>query len=105
MADEKNSREESVSKSVTNWSLALPASALALLAGLMLTVSNDAAIALQLAGQHGESILLLQQQIDLLQMETKDRYTEKDAERDLGHIQDDITELKQVIREVHRVSQ
>ena len=103
MSDKKNT-EESVKRSIADWSLALPASALALLAGLMLTVANDTAIALQLAGQHGETILLMRQEIDILRLETKDRYTNKDAERDLGYIREDITELNQVIREAHRVS-
>lgn len=69
----------------------------------MLSVSNEAAIGLKLAEQHGESILLLREEVRLLRLELKerthDRYTSDDAERDLNYIRRDIAELKEAIKE------
>jgi len=94
-------------KHTSTWNLALPLSALLLLAGLMLTVSNTSAVALSLAEQQGKSILLIEQRIkdveDEVDEKTNDRYTSKEAEKDLNYIRDDIQELKEMIKEAHRV--
>lgn len=86
-----------------HWTLVLPVGALTLLGALMLSVSNEAAIGLKLAEQHGESILLLREEVRLLRMELKerthDRYTTEDAERDLAYIRRDIAEIKQALKE------
>ncbi len=96
------------SKEVSNgsqWTLILPVGALTLLGALMLSVSNEAAIGLKLAEQHGASILLLREDIRLLRVDMKegvhDTYTSEDAERDFKYIRREIGELKQVIREAH----
>jgi len=85
------------------WTLVLPVGALTLLGALMLSVSNEAAISLKLSEQHGESILLLREEVRLLRVDinnrTQDRYMAKDAERDLGYIKDDIAEIKLAVKE------
>jgi len=90
---------------VNNWTLVLPVGALTLLGALMLSVSNEAAVGLKLAEQHGESILLLREEVRLLRSEIKEdtsnRYTNADAERDLNYIRRDIAEMKQTIKEAH----
>jgi len=91
----------------TNWTIVLPVGALTLLGGLMLSVSNEAAVGLKLAEQHGESILLLREEVRLLRVDikekTNDRYTIKDAERDLNYIRTDIADIKQTIKDAHNV--
>ena len=91
--------------SAQNWTLVLPVGALTLLGALMLSVSNEAAIGLKLAEQHGSSILLLREEVRLLREELKDsahtRYTSAHAQRDLGYIQRDINELKQALKEAN----
>lgn len=90
---------------MNNWTLVLPVGALTLLGALMLSVSNEAAVGLKLAEQHGESILLLREEVRLLRLEIQekviDRYTHKDADRDLGYLRQDIAEIKQSIKEEH----
>lgn len=90
--------EEIIKKENAGWTVILPISALTLLGALMLSVSNDAAISLDLAKQHGESILLLREELKLLKedmrLRTDDRYTSKDADRDHMYISRDIMELK-----------
>jgi len=99
--------EETQSKGfpAQNWTLVLPVGALTLLGALMLSVSNEAAIGLKLAEQHGESILLLREEVRMLRVELKDgtqlRYTSSDAQRDLQYIQRDIAELKKTMKELH----
>lgn len=101
MAEEKDSK----GFSVNNWTLVLPVGALTLLGALMLSVSNEAAIGLKLAEQHGESILLLREEVRMLRQELKEgtqlRYTSADAQRDLGYIQRDIREIKESMKEAH----
>lgn len=86
-----------------SWTLVLPVGALTLLGALMLSVSNEAAVGLKLAEQHGQSILLLREEVRLLRLEIKERtqsrYTRVDAERDLAYIRQDIAELKQALKE------
>lgn len=98
--------KETGGKLTQNWTLVLPVGALTLLGALMLSVSNEAAVGLKLAEQHGESILLLREEVRLLRLEikerTQDRYTSDDAARDLAYIRQDIAELKQEIKENHR---
>lgn len=98
MSEEKKSN-------TMQWTLVLPAGALTLLGALMLTVSNEAHVGLKLAEQHGESILLLREEVRLLRQEVRvemrDRYTSNDAKRDLQYIQRDIAELKETIKELH----
>lgn len=89
-----------------NWTLVLPVGALTLLGALMLSVSNEAAISLRLAEQHGKSILMLHEEIRLLRLDLKDgdkmRYTSADAQRDLEYIKRDIRELKDAVKELDR---
>ncbi|MBW2647543.1 MAG: hypothetical protein JRE23_15490 [Deltaproteobacteria bacterium] len=84
-----------------SWTIVLPVGALTLLGALMLSVSNEAAVALKLGEQHGESILLMREELQLLRKATENRYTTYDAERDLGYIQRDIREIKDAIKENH----
>jgi hypothetical protein len=62
-------------------------------------------VGLKLAEQHGESILLLREEVRLLRLEikerTNDRYTNKDAERDLNYIRQEIAEMKLEMRDFH----
>ena len=99
------SDEQGAKPSINNWTLVLPVGALTLLGGLMLSVSNEAAVSLKLSEQHGASILLLREEVRLLRLEmkddTRDRYTSSDAARDLAYIQRDITELKETVRVEH----
>jgi len=103
MTDNKN-KPKGTAQALT---LALPVGALTLLGALMLSVSNEAAIGLKLAEQHGESILLLREEVRILKEEIRDkganRYTEQDAERDFLYIRREIDELKLVVREAHNV--
>lgn len=96
---------EETGQKVQGWTLVLPVGALTLLGALMLSVSNEAAVALKLAEQHGESILLLREEVRLLRNEvqdrTIDRYTSKDAARDLAYIREDINELKEAIERIN----
>jgi hypothetical protein len=89
-----------------NWTFVLPVGVLTLLGALMLSISNEAAVGLNLAEQHGESILLLREEVRLLRKEvtegTQDRYTSTDAQRDLQYIQRDIKELKDTVKELSR---
>jgi len=91
-----------------NWTLVLPIGALTLLGALILSVSNEAAIGLKLAEQHGESILLLREQISLLRADvkvgTRDRYTSSDAKDDFDVVREDIKEIKELMREAHRAN-
>lgn len=91
---------------INNWTLVLPVGALTLLGALMLSVSNEASVALKIAEQHGEQLLRIQQQIDLLRTEQKDnfksRYTSLDAQRDLEYIKRDIAELKIAVKELNK---
>ena len=90
-------------KNVNSWTLVLPVGALTLLGALMLSVSNEAAVGLKMAEQHGESILLLREEVRLLRLEIKerthDRYTTRDAERDLAYIRQEIAEIKEALRD------
>jgi len=105
--NESENKNGNNNNQVQTWTLVLPVGALTLLGALILSVSNEAAVGLKLAEQHGESILLIREEVKLLRSEIKnnsiDQYTNKDAERDLGYIQRDITELKQVIKDAHDV--
>ena len=102
MTEEATERKGSA---IQNWTLVLPVGALTLLGALMLSVSNEAAVGLKLAEQHGESILLLREEVRLLRQELKEstqlRYTSADAQRDLNYIQRDIRDLKQAMKEAH----
>jgi hypothetical protein len=99
--------EEKESKALgNNWTLVLPIGALSLLGALMLSVANEAAVALRLAEQHGESLLLLREEVRLMRRDLNESaqlsYTSIDAQRDLEYIKRDISELKQAIKELDR---
>jgi len=100
MGDDENAMKDGLAKVAAGW--VLPGSTLVLLAGLMMSVSNEAAIGLRLGEQHGNSILLLREEVRLLREEiktsTRDRYTSKDAERDLTYIRRDIAEIKDTLK-------
>ena len=57
-------------------------------------VGKDAQIALDVAQQHGEEILIMNRKLSNLEEElsdrTRDRYTSKDAERDIGYLRRDL---------------
>jgi hypothetical protein len=67
-----------------------------------LTVSKDATIALDVAKQHGEEILQLNQRILHLEGElrqrTQLRYTSLDAAKDFKYIQRDIDDCKEHLK-------
>ena len=73
-------------KAQTTFNIVLPIGALALLATIVMTVHKDAGIALDVARQHGQELLLLRGEINILKEEILDRtrlrYTSKDAEKD-----------------------
>lgn len=102
MSEEKESK-------IQNWTLVLPVGALTLLGALMLSVSNEASVSLRLSEQHGQSILLLREEVKLLRLELKEqnatRYSAADAdkllERDLSYIKRDVAEIKLIIKEFH----
>jgi hypothetical protein len=88
---------------INHWTFVLPVGALTLLGALMLSVSNEAAVGLKMAEQHGESILLLREEVRLLRLEIKerthDRYTTRDAERDLNYIRLELAEIKEAFKD------
>ena len=59
-----------------------------------ITTAKDAQIALDVAKQHGEELLILSQEVHRMQGDlyerTKDRYTSNDAKRDVGYLRRDI---------------
>jgi len=69
-------------------------SVIAVVLTFSITTAKDAQIALDVARQHGDEILLLSQEVHNMQSDlydrTKDRYTSKDAERDVGYLRRDI---------------
>jgi hypothetical protein len=73
-----------------------------------LTVSKDATIALDVAKQHGQEILQLNQRILHLEGElrqrTQLRYTSVDAEKDFKYVQRDIDACKEHLKN-HRLTQ
>ena len=86
-------------KAKNTWQIVLPIGALTLLGALMLSVSNEAAVALKTSEQHGDSILLLREEVRLLRDELKGSYSASDAEKDLTYIRRDMEELKQLLKE------
>ena len=86
-----------------SWKLAFPLSALGLLGALLLTVQKDASIALDVAKQHGQELLLLHSELRIIEEDirarTQLRYTSKDAERDLRYIQKDLDACLLTIKE------
>jgi hypothetical protein len=78
-------------------------SLVAVVLGFSLTTAKDAQIAIQVAAQHGEEMLLLRQEINILQSEIRDRtqmrYTSKDAERDLGYIKRDVARCEALMNQ------
>jgi type II secretory pathway component PulJ len=78
--------------------LTIGGSAFALLAALMLNVYKDAQIALDVVRQHGQELLEIRTEItglrnDLLER-TRERYTEKDAEKDMIYILDRLERIE-----------
>ena len=69
-------------------------SVIAVVLTFSITTAKDAQIALDIARQHGEELLILSQEIHRMQGDlyerTKNRYTSKDAERDIGYLRRDI---------------
>jgi hypothetical protein len=69
-------------------------SVLAVVVTFSITTAKDASIALDVARQHGDEILILNQDLHRMQTDlydrTKDRYTSKDAERDVGYLRRDL---------------
>ena len=83
--------------------IALPLGALTLLGSLMLVVQKDAAVALDIARQHGQEFNILRAEIALLKQDmrerTQNRYTSGDAAKDLRYIERRFTELESKIKE------
>ena len=88
---------------IGSWKLAFPIGALGLLGALLLTVQKDAAIALDVAKQHGQELLLLHGELQILhehiRNRTQLRYTSRDAERDFRYIQKDLDACMEAIKE------
>lgn len=84
------------------WTMILPVGALGLLGALLLSVQKDASVALDVARQHGEEILLLRSEIHSMESQMRERtqlrYTSKDAERDFSYLRRDIAECKEAIK-------
>ena len=85
------------------WTLVLPVGALTLLGALMLSVSNEAAVGLKLSEQHGESILLLREEVRLLRLDIKertiDRFTAVQADKAHFHLQKEIDEIHNELKD------
>ena len=83
------------------WRVVVPIGALSVLGALVLLVQKDAAIALDVARQHGEELLLMHREITLLKEEKRkgERYTAEDAEKDFRYLQRDIDMRIKVIEE------
>lgn len=69
-------------------------SVIAVVLTFSITTAKDASIALDVARQHGDELLILSQDLHRMQGDlydrTKDRYTSKDAERDVGYLRRDL---------------
>lgn len=69
-----------------------------LLINLFVTVSKDAQIAIEVAKQHGDELLMIRGEIASLRQtitdRTNDRYTSKQAERDMQYIERRLTEFE-----------
>ena len=67
---------------------------LAVVLAFAVNVAKDAQIALDVAAQHGQEILILHSEVQALEEEVRDRtrnrYTSKDAERDIGYLRRDL---------------
>ena len=89
------------------WNIVLPVGALTVLGALMLNVAKDASIALSVAEQHGQELLLLKADLQILGNDVRDRtqlrYTSKDAARDHDYINRDIRSCKTAL-EAHERS-
>jgi hypothetical protein len=87
------------------WRLVVPVGALSLLAALTLLVQKDAAIALDVARQHGNELLLANSRITVLEAEARkgERYTSNDAEKDFRYIQKDIDMCNKELEEHKRI--
>ena len=73
---------------------------------LFLGVSREAAIAIEVAKQHGEEFVAVRQELSLLRDSmrdaTVDRYKGKDAERDIGYLNNRITALEKQIEKLEQ---
>jgi len=85
------------------WNIVLPVGALALLGSLMQVVSKDASIALDVARQHGEELLLIRGEMTIIEKQlmerTQQRYTSQDAARDHEYIYRDIKQCQEWMKE------
>ena len=72
---------------------------------LFLNVSGDAKLALTVAGQHGEEMLAVRQEMALLRGalrdSTDDRYKGRDAERDMQYIAKRLEQIEKRISTFH----
>ncbi len=89
-------------------SIAFPISALGILVVLMLTVANDASVALNLIELQQKEISLVRTDVATLRGEvnvyTSSRYSSRDAERDLAYLQRQVDEIKDYIKTHRRES-
>ena len=69
-----------------------------------LNTAKDAQIALSVADQHGQEILMLQQSIDNLRNEmrsrTQERYTSRDADRDFRYLDERLKRCEKHLEQV-----
>ena len=72
---------------------------------LFLNVGKDASVALQVVAQHGDELLGLRTEIQLLREAmrdmTTDRYKGADAERDMQYINRRLEKIEETIEEHH----
>jgi hypothetical protein len=79
---------------------------ISILVGFMLTVSNNANIAISVAEQHGNELNNVRADIAALRVEisnrTQDRYTAIDAERDLRFVERRLKEIEEKMDREHK---
>jgi hypothetical protein len=75
---------------------------IALLTAFLMQISNQASIAIAVAEQHGQELLILKQEIGVIQSRTADRYTSIDAARDMAYLQRRLKEIEDKIDRNHQ---
>ena len=80
---------------------------ISILVGFMLTISNNANIAISVAEQHGHELNNVRAELAALRVEisnrTKNRYTAIDAERDLDFVQRRLKEIEDNMEREHKI--
>lgn len=90
-------------KPTVTWNVVLPMGALGLLGTLMLVVAKDASVGLDLARQHGEQLLLMNNKLHLIEQEMKERtalrYTSEEATRDYAYYNRELERIRKALNE------